>query len=160
MFLFHRRILSLPAPTGSLSFQSSRKGTPTYFLFPHLLIVPPAVWKTCLPVARRDKRFARRREITVFDAPVSSIKLPRIVWLNVTDTIAEPPAISIGTMIAPRGAAAEDTLGRETAVAEVSRGNDLKKLSTFLDCSLSPCLIQPTTPLLVLIKYHLIPPVP
>src|SRR6266540_4098844 len=39
MFLFHRRILSLPAPTGSLSFQSSRKGTPTYFLFPHLLIV-------------------------------------------------------------------------------------------------------------------------
>src|SRR6266508_857843 len=40
MFLFHRRILSLPAPTGSLSFQSSRKGTPTYFLFPHLLIVP------------------------------------------------------------------------------------------------------------------------
>src|SRR6266545_2976853 len=41
MFLFHRRILSLPAPTGSLSFQSSRKGTPTYFLFPHFLIVPP-----------------------------------------------------------------------------------------------------------------------
>src|SRR6266545_5606068 len=39
MFLFHRRILSLPAPTGSLSFQSSRKGTPTHFLFPHLLIV-------------------------------------------------------------------------------------------------------------------------
>src|SRR6266436_5917176 len=41
MFLFHRRILSLPAPTGSLSFLSSRKGTPTYFLFPHLLIVTP-----------------------------------------------------------------------------------------------------------------------
>jgi len=39
MFLFHRRILSLPVPTGSLSFLSSRKGTPTYFLFPHLLIV-------------------------------------------------------------------------------------------------------------------------
>src|SRR4029077_8649006 len=44
MFLFHRRILSLPAPTGSLSFLSSRKGTPTYFLFPHLLIVTLALY--------------------------------------------------------------------------------------------------------------------
>src|SRR5207244_11635034 len=39
MFFSHRRILSLPVSPGSLSFQSSRKGTPTYSLFPHLFIV-------------------------------------------------------------------------------------------------------------------------
>src|SRR5439155_244861 len=41
MFFSHRRILSLPVSPGSLSFQSSRKGTPTYSLFPHLFIVAP-----------------------------------------------------------------------------------------------------------------------
>src|SRR2546427_4100633 len=39
MFFSHRRILSLPVSPGSLSFQSSRKGTPTYSPFPHLFIV-------------------------------------------------------------------------------------------------------------------------
>jgi hypothetical protein len=42
MFIFHRRILSLPASTGSLSFLGLRKGTPTYFLFPHFLIIAPS----------------------------------------------------------------------------------------------------------------------
>src|SRR5688572_25502310 len=31
MFLYHRRILSLPAPTGSLSFQTLQKATPPIF---------------------------------------------------------------------------------------------------------------------------------
>jgi hypothetical protein len=55
VFFSHRRILSLPAPTGSLAFSDSRKGTPTYFLFPHFLIIAlgqryfVSLWQTSWP---------------------------------------------------------------------------------------------------------------
>ena len=63
-------------------------------------------------------------------------------------------------IIAPCGAVDDEMLGMMTAVAEVSGGNDLKKLSTFFACSLSVCLIQPTMPFFALTRYHLIPPDP
>src|SRR5437773_565818 len=63
MFFSHRRILSLPVSPGSLSFQSSRKGTPTYSPFPHLFIVAQgssqAPWSNASDSQQRGKREGR-----------------------------------------------------------------------------------------------------
>jgi hypothetical protein len=121
-------------------------------------ITPPTVWTALLPSGRRDKIPARRCEITVWVAPVSSIKFPVIVWLSVTVTIAEGPAASTGTSIVPRGATADDRFGMAAGTLVYSAGCDLKKLSILLAWSLSLRLIHPVTAVLLLIKNHLAPP--
>ena len=63
-------------------------------------------------------------------------------------------------MIEPPGAFAAEVFATSTETPPASRGSARKKLSTFFDYSLSLCLIHPTAPLLILIKYHLIPPAP
>jgi hypothetical protein len=67
MFIFHRRILSLPASTGSLSFQSLRKGTPTYFLFPHFLIIARRLTLPGLHLRRRKPTLVLDQAAQVFD---------------------------------------------------------------------------------------------
>jgi len=61
MFSSHWRILSLPVLPGSLSFWDLRKGTPTYLLFPHFLIIALGIpWDAVL--ARGENENSRTGE--------------------------------------------------------------------------------------------------
>jgi hypothetical protein len=78
--------------------------------------------------------------------------------LNVTGTMTEEPFITTGTVM---------VFGPEPPVGvdgtTLDRGNegsierDLKNFSSFLDSSVSLCLIHPITSFLALTKYHLAP---
>src|SRR5438132_14370764 len=76
MFFSHRRILSLPVSPGSLSFQSSRKGTPTYSLFPHLFIVAREDFYMALDmrVAVNKTIVDLRREISKNTSDLATLK--------------------------------------------------------------------------------------
>lgn len=97
------------------------------------VITPPTVCPVVAPVGRIESMAASRREITVLVAPVSSIKLPRTVPLSIADTIAERPANWTGTTLEPRGAVEADAFGIGTARTAVSRDNDWKNFSSFLE---------------------------
>jgi hypothetical protein len=75
-----------------------------------------------------------------------------------TGTTTEAPFITTGTVtvFGPESPEGDDgtTLDRGN---ESSAGRDLKNFSSFLDSSVSLCLIHPTIPFLALTKYHLVP---
>ena len=97
------------------------------------VIIPPTVCPIVVPVGRIERRFARRREITVLVAPVSRIRLALKVRFKTAATIAARPANCTGTMIAPLGAAEARATGIVVARVEFSWRWDLKKLSSFLE---------------------------
>src|SRR5437867_12777813 len=97
MFFSHRRILSLPVSPGSLSFQSSRKGTPTYSLFPHLFIVAPHLNSSCeltnryTRVIEPQKQFGQK----LFDFAISRRTLAMnglsiITFENLLESVIDP----------------------------------------------------------------------
>lgn len=111
-------------------------------------------------IAGSARLFASRRDIIVMDAPVSSSRFAVTEPLNVTGTMIALPLTVTGTTTAFFAVAATELVGTGTADALGSEGRPRKKESAFLDCSLSPCLIQPTVPLRLFTRYHLMPPTP
>src|SRR5262249_60236579 len=115
------------------------------------VMTPATVPPLPAPNLLRARLLAIRRDTTVTVAPVSNTRLAVKAPLNVTGTITEAPFITTGTVIVldPESPEGDDGTildrGREGSV-----GTDLKNFSSFLDSSVSLCLIHPTIPFLTL----------
>jgi hypothetical protein len=92
----------------------------------------------------------------VIVAPVSNANLALRTPFNITGTTTDEPFIATGTVMAFRVELPEGDDGAIVLDNDGSDGKALKNFSSFLDCSVSLCLIHPTVPFLALTKYHLV----
>jgi hypothetical protein len=108
-----------------------------------------------VPNGLKARLLAIRPDTTVIVAPVSNARLALTTPFNVTGTTTDEPLIATGTVMVFRAELPGSDDGAIVIDDDGSAGKALKNFSSFLDSSVSLCLIHPTVPFLALTKYHL-----